>query len=78
MTMAMTDVENAQRESWRKNLEDSLQQACAAEANKDYEAASTLFRWALDYEAKLRPDVTDTIAYVNTAGAVYAGNNKAQ
>lgn len=71
MTMVMTDVENTQRESWRENLEDFLEQACRAEAKEDYEAANDLLRRALYYDAKLHPEVTNAKAFIGAASPVY-------
>ena len=71
MIMVNTNVENAQCENWQKELEDFLQQACVAEANKDYESANALFRRALYYDAKLQPEVTNVKDFIDSAGPVY-------
>jgi len=71
MTIVMTDVDT-ERERWSRNLEAFLEQACQAETRHDYEAASTLFRRALYYDAKLRPEPTDAKAHIAPAGPVYA------
>lgn len=68
----MADV-NTEAELWGESLEDFLHQACQAEAKEDYEAANVLFRRALFYEAKLRPEVTNAKAYVNAVGPAYKG-----
>ena len=69
--MVTTNVENAQCENWQKELEDFLQQACVAEANKDYESANALFSQALFYDAKLHPEVTNIKDFIDAAGTVY-------
>lgn len=71
MTMVMTDVENTQRESWRENLEDFLEQACQAEAREDHEKANELLQQALHYDAKLHLDGKNAKAFTGTAAPAF-------
>jgi hypothetical protein len=58
-------------EEWTSKLESYLGRACEAEAAHDFEKAERFFKYALFYEGKLLPDVSDAKQYVAEAGPVY-------
>jgi hypothetical protein len=64
-------VDAAGQENLAARLEMFLLGAAEAEARGDLAEAERAFRRALFCEAKLRPDVTDVLAYVRSAGPLY-------
>lgn len=52
-------------------LEGFLNQACEAESEGNYEKAERLFKYAMFYSGKLKPDITDAKQYVIETGPVY-------
>jgi len=66
-------METAGREGLTAKLDGLLARAAEAEAKSDLAEAEKAFRLALFCDAKLRPDVTDVVAYVRSAGPLYPG-----